>query len=216
MIRHALSYLRGRTAPPLHAATAAPPAGSAITKAEAERALLSTGLHDFSSPSGPDFEARAAAFADWVEASATHGLFQFLRHHATAPDVTTEVTDLAGKRHRGLNLASQDYLGLARHPRVVEAFISAGKAHGTHSSGSEPMGGGLADAHALERDLGELTCHPHVVLFPTGWAAGYGAIRGIVSPNDHVLLDSLAHNCLQHGATASTPNVSYFAHNDMD
>lgn len=185
-------------------------------EAAVEDALLRTGLHDFASATGRDLEARAAGFADWVETSARRGLFQFLRCHAGAPDVTTQVTDWGGNAHHGLNLASQDYLGLARHPRVVEAFISACKVHGTHSSGSEPMGGGLADARALEKELGELTRHSHVVLFPTGWAAGYGAIRGIVRPYDHVLMDSLAHNCLQHGASASTPNVSHFVHNDID
>jgi 7-keto-8-aminopelargonate synthetase-like enzyme len=180
-----------------------------------EFAVLNKGLHDFANPSGPDFEARASEFREWVDASARRGLFQFLRHHAQAPDVESQVSDFGGNSYSGINLASQDYLGLARHPQVVRAAADACMVMGTHSSGSEPMGGGFAAAKKLEADLASFTQHCNVVLFPTGWAAGYGSIKGIVRPHDHVLLDALAHDCLQQGARASTGNVSHFAHNDV-
>jgi 7-keto-8-aminopelargonate synthetase-like enzyme len=78
------------------------------------------------------------------------------------------------------------------------------------------MGGGLAEAKLLEQELAEFLEQEFVVLFPTGWAAGYGVLKGLLRPYDHVVLDALAHDCLQHGARASTANVSYFAHNDLD
>jgi glycine C-acetyltransferase len=49
-------------------------------------------------------------------------------------------------------------------------------------------------------------------LFPFGWAAGYGVITTLVGPQDHVLLDALAHACLQEGARAATKNVHRFPH----
>lgn len=115
-----------------------------------------------------------------------------------------------------MNLASQDYLGLSRHPEVMSAAAEACLEHGTHSAGSEPMGGGFGAAKRLEADLADFIGHEHVVLFPTGWGAGYGAIKALVRPTDHIVMDALAHDCLQHGARASTPNITYFAHNDMD
>ena len=178
--------------------------------------VLELGLFDFKDPVGKDFSTRCEPFMDWVDAASREGYFQFLRHHVDAPGETTEVVGWGGQSYSGINLASQDYLGLARHPRVVRASADAALEKGTHSSGSETLGGGFGEAKRLERIVADFTGQPHVVLFPTGWAAGYGAIRALVRPHDVVLMDALAHNCLQQGAQASTPNVATFAHNDLD
>ena len=53
------------------------------------------------------------------------------------------------------------------------------------------------------------------MLYPTGWAAGYGVIKGLVRPNDHVVLDALAHACLQEGANSATANVRLHRHLDL-
>jgi 7-keto-8-aminopelargonate synthetase-like enzyme len=188
--------------------------GPTLDTATTNLSILSRGLFDFRNPEGSDLLARCQPLADWVDESREHGLFPFVRAHTTAPDVTSEVTDFGGHRYRGINLASQDYLGLARHPEVVARAAQASISHGTHSSGSEPMGGGLGETRLLEAELGGFLGLPHLVLFPTGWGAGYGAIKALVRPTDHVLIDALAHDCLQHGARGSTPNVVPFAHND--
>jgi 7-keto-8-aminopelargonate synthetase-like enzyme len=180
-----------------------------------ETELLSRSLADFQNPPGRNLSTRYSDFADWVRRSSERGLFQFLRWHEEAPDTRSSVRDHCGKKHSGLNLASQDYLGLARHPSVVAGAVDALTRFGAHSSGSEPMGGGLGSAKALERQVAALTGHRRVVLFPTGWAAGYGAIKGLVRPDDVVVMDVLAHDCLQHGARASTANLHHFAHNDV-
>jgi glycine C-acetyltransferase len=178
--------------------------------------ILTHGLADYRDPAGRDIVERCGPFARWVDASRGAGLFQFLRHHTEVPDTDAEVVGWGGHRYRGLNLASQDYLGLARHQVVMTAAAEACLKHGTHSAGSEPMGGGFGDAKKLEGELAEFVGHEHVVLFPTGWGAGYGAIKALVRADDHIVMDALAHDCLQHGARASTANITYFAHNDMD
>lgn len=177
---------------------------------------LELGLHDFRDPTGRDLSRRCEPFMDWVDTASREGYFQFLRHHTLTPKETSDVIGWGGQPYSGINLASQDYLGLARHPEVVRACADAVVAMGTHSAGSEPMGGGFHQAKRLEEKIADFTSHEHVVLFPTGWAAGYGAIRALIRPHDFVLMDALAHNCLQHGAYASTPNVTLFSHNDLD
>lgn len=177
--------------------------------------VLDHGLADFREPAGPDLIARCAALEQWVDASRSCGLFPFIRHHATAPDVTANVIDFGGHRYRGINLASQDYLGLSRHHAVVAGAAAATMQHGTHSAGSEPMGGGLHEATQLARDLGSFIGFDHVVLFPSGWGAGYGGIKGLVRAGDDVVIDVLAHDCLQQGARAATGHVMPFAHNDL-
>lgn len=177
--------------------------------------VLEHGLADFRDPRGSDLIARCGPLAQWVEASRSLGLFPFIRRHASAPDVVSEVIDFGGRRYQGINLASQDYLGLSRHPLVVRRATEAAIRDGTHSAGSEPMGGGLQEAAGLADDLAAFTGFDHVVLFPTGWGAGYGAIKALVRPTDHVVLDALAHDCLQQGSRAATPSVTFFAHNDL-
>src|SRR6201999_1330541 len=56
----------------------------------------------------------------------------------------------------------------------------------------------------------------HAVLYPTGYAAGAGAIKGLVRSNDHVVIDALAHTCLQDGAASATKNVRPSRHLDID
>ena len=54
------------------------------------------------------------------------------------------------------------------------------------------------------------------ILFPTGWAAGFGVIKGLVRSHDHIVMDALAHACLQTGAQAATRNVHLHRHLDVD
>jgi glycine C-acetyltransferase/8-amino-7-oxononanoate synthase len=69
---------------------------------------------------------------------------------------------------------------------------------------------------ALERHLGELLAMEHVTLYPTGWAAGYGAIAAFVRPRDFIVMDYHCHACLQQGAAAATPQINHFIHNDAE
>ena len=69
---------------------------------------------------------------------------------------------------------------------------------------------------ALERRIADFLKMEEVVLFPTGWAAGFGIIKGLVRSADHVVMDMLSHACLQEGAHAATHNVYQFRHLDND
>ena len=76
--------------------------------------------------------------------------------------------------------------------------------------------GNTSHARALARALGEFLEMEHVTLYPTGYAAGAGVIRGLVRSCDHIVMDMLAHACLQDGAAAATKNVYLHRHLDVD
>jgi 7-keto-8-aminopelargonate synthetase-like enzyme len=171
---------------------------------------------DYLTQPGADLAAKAQAFHAWAQTRVSHGVFPYAKRLGGRPGATAELTLLDGQRHAGLNFSSQEYLSLARHPRVCAAAQAAMERYGVHSAGSTALAGNVEEAVALEAELGELLRTPEVLLFPTGWAAGFGAIKGLVRETDHIIIDQLAHNCLHEGARASTPNIHLHRHLDID
>jgi glycine C-acetyltransferase len=86
---------------------------------------------------------------------------------------------------------------------------------GVHSAGSPALVGNTSLSLGLERTIANFLQMDHVALFPTGWAAGFGVVKGLVRRNDHIVVDMLSHACLQEGASAATSNIHYFRHNDV-
>lgn len=173
-------------------------------------------VSDHQSSHGKWFSERYAGLSQDVENASRAGLWQYFRSHSERVAPQSFVIDEAGREFSGTNLGSQDYLGLASHPEVHKKAIEAIQKFGVHSSGSAPMGGGSLRAERLAETISSALDVKHSLLFPTGWAAGYGAITGIVRQHDYVVIDALAHNCLQHGANAATPNVIPFIHNSLE
>lgn len=176
---------------------------------------LGGSMYDFARPTGPDLLGRTADFEAWRNARLNAGVWPFSRtlHDAPAPEM--DISDERGSSGRGVSLACQDYLGLTAHPAVREAAVKALRELGPHSAGSPALAGNTALSLQLEKALGEALGYEHVVLFPTGWAAGYAVIAGLVRPDDHVVMDQLAHACLQQGAMAATSHIHRHAHLDF-
>lgn len=111
-----------------------------------------------------------------------------------------------------LNFATQDYLALSYHPAIRQAAIDAIEAHGVHAAGSPALIGNHIPSVRLEQVVADWLQCSECVLFPTGWAACFGAVKGLVRRNDHVVMDELAHASLQEGARAATVHVHRFQH----
>jgi len=171
---------------------------------------------DYLTQPGTDLAAKAQAFHAWVQTRVSHGVFPYAKRLGGRPGATAELTLLDGRRHVGLNFSSQEYLSLAHHPSVCAAARAAMDRYGVHSAGSTALAGNVEETAALEAELAELLRMPEVLLFPTGWAAGFGAIKGLIRESDHIVIDQLAHNCLHEGARASTPNIHLHRHLDVD
>ncbi|WP_293373011.1 aminotransferase class I/II-fold pyridoxal phosphate-dependent enzyme [Nevskia sp.] len=158
---------------------------------------------------------RAMGFEQWRSARERAGLMPYAKYLIEPPRASTTLQYSDGRRFSGINFATQDYLSLASHPAVMTAATEAIQRFGVHSAGSTALAGNVHEALRLEAEISELLHTRHTLLFPTGWAAGYGVIRGLVRETDHVVLDVLAHNCLQEGAMAATRNLYRIRHRDL-
>ena len=178
--------------------------------------VLDGSTRDFLNTPARTAVERADAFWQWNRKRIEHGTFAYGKALATAPKAQTSLRYLDGRVMSGLNFSSQDYLSLASHQQVHAAAIEAINRLGVHSAGSTALAGNVVDGNVLEHELASWLQTPHVALFPTGWAAGYGVIRGLMRAQDHVVIDVLAHNCLQEGANAATRNVHLYRHLDVE
>lgn len=173
---------------------------------------LTGSLRDYREPGGRDLLQRADGFYAWQDLRRQHQMWPYSKSTDTAPQTTCIARDDAGEVVNGVNFASQDYLSLSSHPRVKEAAIAAVQEYGVHSAGSAALLGNTKNSLILERTISEFMHGREVVLYPTGWSAGFAAVQGFVRPTDHVVLDVLAHSCLQEGARAATGNIHFHGH----
>lgn len=177
---------------------------------------LSRNLTEFAAPRGPDILTRTAPFEQWVDARRQVGLWPYVRSLESAPLPEARTLDETGQPLPGRNFGSQDYLALGSHPAIHEAALRALREFGPHSASSAILQGNTRLSRELEQDLAEFLKMEHVLLFPTGWGAGYGSIAGLVRPYDYIVLDRLAHACLQAGSFAATQRVVKNEHIDVD
>lgn len=95
-----------------------------------------------------------------------------------------------------ISFASNNYLGLANHPQVVNAFKSAADKYGV-GSGASHLLGGYSNAHiALEEELAEFAGYPRVLVFSTGYMANLGVLTALLNKNDLVFEDKHNHASL--------------------
>ncbi len=114
-----------------------------------------------------------------------------------------------------LNFCSNDYLGLARHPKLVEALRSAASRYGVGSGASHLVCGHATAHHELEEALAERTGRPRALLFSSGYMANVGTLGALLERGDLVLEDRLNHASLLDGGLASDARFRRFPHNDV-
>jgi 7-keto-8-aminopelargonate synthetase-like enzyme len=177
---------------------------------------LEGSMRDFRNPGGRDLLARVEGFYAWQNLRRENGLWPLGRSTDHGPHRRVTARDDNGNAMQGVNFASQDYLSMNANPAVAEAARKAIETYGVHSAGSPALVGNTSASIALEKKIAAFLGMDQVVLYPTGWAAGFGVIKGLVRPNDHIVMDALSHACLQEGAQAATDNITLFRHNNLD
>lgn len=115
-----------------------------------------------------------------------------------------------------LLLCSNNYLGLADHPRVREAAAEAALSLGVGAGASRLVSGTMAIHARLEEGLAAFKGHEACVLFGSGYLANLGVIGALAGPGDTVFSDELNHASIIDGCRGSRARVVVYRHLDCD
>ncbi|MEW6659423.1 MAG: 8-amino-7-oxononanoate synthase [Thermodesulfobacteriota bacterium] len=114
-----------------------------------------------------------------------------------------------------LNLSSNDYLGLARDPRLIAAAQEAAARWGVGAGASRLVVGHLGLHEAVEAELAAFKGAEAAVLFSTGYMANLGVIAELLGPGDVIFSDRLNHASIMDGIKLSGAALHRFPHRDM-
>ena len=117
---------------------------------------------------------------------------------------------------RVLCLASNNYLGLAAHPDVVDAAAEAARKYGAGAGSARLVTGGLVIHDELEARLAAFKGTEAALLFSSGYLANLGTVSALVGPGDAVFSDSLNHASIIDGCRLSKADVHVYRHADAD
>jgi len=114
-----------------------------------------------------------------------------------------------------VDFCSNDYLGLASHPQVVEAFIAAARLHGVGARASHLITGHQSEHEALEQELAAWTGRERAILFSTGYMANLGLVAALATRESTVYGDGLNHASLIDGGRLSRAALHHYPHGDV-
>lgn len=137
------------------------------------------------------------------------GFDAFYRVLQSPPDAEVVVDG-----RRMIMLGSNNYLGLAAHPRVKRAALEAVQTWGTGTTGSRCLNGTLEIHADLERRLARFFRRDAAIFYTSGYMANLGVIAGLAGRGEVVIVDRRAHGSILDGARLSYAEVKRFRHND--
>ena len=114
-----------------------------------------------------------------------------------------------------LDLASNDYLGLGRHPEVVEAAEAAVRRWGAGSTGSRLVTGSTALHQELEDALADFCGAEAGLVFSSGYTANIGAITALADPDTLIVSDASNHASIVDGCRLSRARTVIAPHLDV-
>lgn len=173
-------------------------------------------MKDFVEERGSDLFAKARSFTSYVRRREAEQLYWYgmpLRSRCGNRAVIFD--ELVGREREFLMFASNNYLGLANHPKVIEAVCEATRTYGATHTGSRFIGGTNTLHKELESRLAAFKQRPACIVYPGGYAANLGAISALVKSYDTLVVDRLNHMSIVDGARLSGGIRKIYQHNDM-
>jgi len=115
-----------------------------------------------------------------------------------------------------INLASNNYLGLAAHPRLKEAAAKAASELGAGSGAVRTIAGTMSLHRELERRFAEFKGAEDALMFQSGFTANSGTVAAILAKEDVIVSDQLNHASIIDGARLSRAEIKVFPHKDVE
>ena len=159
-------------------------------------------------PTRPDLLQRVAV------QTAARERANLLRRLRTVEYVDGPWLDIGGRRL--LSFCSNDYLGLAQHPALIDALTRVARQAGVGSTSAHLICGHRAEHAALEAALAAWTGRERALLFSTGYMANLGVMQALLAPGDICVQDKLNHACLLDGAKLGGAELKRYPHADSD
>jgi 8-amino-7-oxononanoate synthase len=136
--------------------------------------------------------------------------------HAVPTGGAPEAITVYGDGRKRVNLGSNNYLGLAGDPRVIEAAVDALRQYGSSTAGSRVLNGTTRLHLTLEVELADHYGTEAAVLTSSGVNANLALLSTACGPDDVLLVDAHAHASVHAGAGASRGTVVRFRHNSVE
>lgn len=114
-----------------------------------------------------------------------------------------------------LAFSSNDYLGLANHPDLIQAACEGAQQYGVGAGASHLIHGHSAAHHSLEDALAQFTGFPGALLFSTGYMANIGVVTALAGREDIIFADKLNHASLNDAALLSRAKFIRYPHLDL-
>lgn len=122
-------------------------------------------------------------------------------------------------RHGGrtlVNLSSNNYLGLAGYPAIIEASVEAARTAGASGAASPLISGHMADHEELARALAAFKRKEAALVFGSGFLANLGLITALTGEGDAVFSDALNHASIVDGCRLSRAQVHIYPHGSLN
>ena len=140
----------------------------------------------------------------------SNGLY---RHRLTLEGSQGAHVSIAGQNY--LSFCSNDYLGLANHPELIEAVCEGAHQYGVGAGASHLIIGHHTSHHKLEEMLANFTGFPRALLFSSGYMANAGVVTALVGRGDEIYSDKLNHASLNDAAMLSHAKWVRYPHLDL-
>jgi len=115
-----------------------------------------------------------------------------------------------------INLSSNNYLGLATHPRMIAAAAGAAQEFGAGSGAVRTIAGTM-DIHVeLEKKIAAFKHTEAALVFQSGFTANAGTVAAVLGKDDMIISDELNHASIIDGCRLSRAGIRVFPHGDMD
>ena len=171
-------------------------------------------LLDFADIPELDIMQRAKKFKEFCDDVIDRKHFYYKREALEGSFPVRKILDqYTGKIRKMIYLASNDYLNLTMHPKVIKAGIEALKKYGA-GAGSVPLFGGTIDLHTkLEKRIAKFKSCEASLIYTSGFGSNAGTLLALLNKRDVAILDTLVHASIVEGC--SNTNIILFSHNKM-